>query len=223
MKYHNPYEDTEQNYLIPWSKIGVKPPVEDSGEQSGTRKPKRPPMYPPVDLRPDSRFCYPISVPDAWPKPHKDDGLEMLAATNDTKQTVPLAGAPILFTDRNINDGEVIAHAPGSGIFTLLKRGIYVVSFNVTSSANVVACPVDTAIQLEVDGNVVPGSIVEGQLTTPYDSVPMSFQVAFCVTETPVNMSVVSTVAGVSFDNASIIITRVGKGKNCQQPVQVQI
>jgi len=138
----------------------------------------------------------------------------MYAATSETLQT-PLIGAPITFTDTQVDADDFIAHAPGSGIFTLLKRGIYVVSFNVTASSSGETFPINPAIHLDLNGVAVPGSFVEAQLASTADRDPMSFVVAFCVSTTPVNLSVLSTAGGVSFNHASIVITKVGDARDC--------
>lgn len=83
----------------------------------------------------------------------------MINAVNVAAQTVT-TGSPVVFGSTKIKTGCSARHEPGTGRFTLLKPGVYTVSFNANVALATGATVTPVQLRLVQDGEAVAGSNV---------------------------------------------------------------
>ena len=100
-------------------------------------------------------------------------------------------------------------HDVGSGIFTLIKPGIYEITFNCTVE-NTGEAAVDSVFGISASGEIIPGTSVYAQVPAGSES-SVGCSVLYrncCGVSTPIAIENISA-EDVTVDSANILITRL--------------
>lgn len=136
----------------------------------------------------------------------------MINSVNVAEQTVAVDGNVIFDTDRVRTRacacGGWLQHDNGSGVFTIVRPGIYKVEFNANVTSAVVG---DTTLAIESNGEVIGGTEMDYIVAVAgdYQNVSASTLVAIQPYSSR-SVSVANLSADeVTVDDANIIITRI--------------
>lgn len=137
----------------------------------------------------------------------------MINSVNVAPQNIAVNGNVLFATDRvrtnSCNCGGSIQHDAGSGLFTLVKPGIYEVQFN----ANVTAAAVGAlALSVRANGEAVGGTEMDYTVATAnvYQSVSASTLIRVpCGASKTVSVANISQSLVATVKDANIIIKRI--------------
>ena len=102
------------------------------------------------------------------------------------------AGNALLFDVNGVSSGTGIAHTPGDSEFTLEQPGIYTAAVHGNlAPGSGVSFPLNVILELQQDGAVVPGGIVQHTFHTSPDTATVAFSAAVQVTSAPSVLRVV--------------------------------
>ena len=102
------------------------------------------------------------------------------------------AGNPLLFDQNGASSGTGITHTPGNSDFSVLDPGIYTVAFHGNlAPASGVNFPLNVILQLQQNGAVVPGAVVQHTFHTSPDTATVSLSMPVEVTDTPATFRIV--------------------------------
>ncbi len=102
------------------------------------------------------------------------------------------AGNALLFDVNGVSSGTGITHTPGDSEFTLEQPGIYTAAVHGNlAPGSGVSFPLNVILELQQDGAVVPGGIVQHTFHTSPDTATVAFSAAVQVTSAPSVLRVV--------------------------------
>lgn len=136
----------------------------------------------------------------------------MINSVNVAEQTVAVDGNVIFDTDRVRTRacacGGWLQHDNGSGVFTLVRPGIYKVEFNANVTSAVVG---DTTLAIESNGEVIGGTEMDYVVAVAGDFQNVSASTLVVIQPySSRSISVANLSADeVTVDDANIIITRI--------------
>lgn len=136
----------------------------------------------------------------------------MINSVNVAEQTVAVDGNVIFDTDRVRTRacacGGWLQHDNGSGVFTLVRPGIYKVEFNANVTSAVVG---DTTLAIESNGEVIGGTEMDYVVAVAEDYQNVSASTLVVIQPySSRSISVANLSADeVTVDDANIIITRI--------------
>lgn len=146
--------------------------------------------------------------------PRGDPGGGMppdVLATIDTTSQSPLANTAIIFSDNPLIYGSSIYHQPGTSQIQLYQPGIFQVSFQTTVSFDEnTTIPASIAIQLNLNGNSVPGAITHHTFTAAGEVTTMMFNIPFRVDYAISTIEVMVGQNGFRFTDITLTVTRLG-------------
>lgn len=130
----------------------------------------------------------------------------MINAVNSVSQVVD-ATFPIPFASNRICTGCAVRHETGSSRFTLLKPGIYNVSFSAVYSSTVAGIAI---LAIEIDGEPVVGghianTVAVGNTYSGYVSIPVRVYECGSVSVTVNNLSTIP----VTLAESAVTIERI--------------
>ena len=112
----------------------------------------------------------------------------------------------MLFDVNGVSSGSAITHTAGDSTFTLSQPGIYTAAFHgnlaPASGANF---PLNVILELQQDGTVVPGGIVQQTFHTSPDTATVAFSVPVQVQSAPSELQVVGE--GGNFVYSAVTLT----------------
>ena len=133
-----------------------------------------------------------------------------LLTTDDPSQPTQTNG-DLSFQNNNLLIGSAISHTTGSPSVLINTRGVYQATFKGTIGVSGGSSSSQSiALHLELNGNILPGSVIQesnltsGRLTTSSCSVP------FSVTSTPATLQAVSSASGFLVSTIALSVTRLG-------------
>ena len=102
------------------------------------------------------------------------------------------AGNALLFDQNGVSTGAAVTHTAGDSEFSLTEPGIYAVAFHGNlAPASGVNFPLNIILELQQDGSVVPGAVVQHTFHTSPDTATVSLSIPVQVTSAPSVLRVV--------------------------------
>lgn len=156
--------------------------------------------------------CFDEFECDKEPSCHEDKCSRrrptVLQSVSLTNQTVAAAAA-VPFTTNLVSSGFGIIHTPGGTDFTLVKPGIYRVTFTGTVTPTTATT---AGVAIALNGAIIPGTTVNASVPAIGDHAALATQALVQVTPfMGVVVTIVNPTTGAEiFTNPNIIIERIG-------------
>ena len=110
------------------------------------------------------------------------------------------------------SSGTGITHTAGSGDFSVLEPGIYTVAFHGNlAPASGVNFPLNVILELQQNGTVVPGAVVQHTFHTSPDTATVSFSMPVEVTGTPAVFRVVGEGGNFIYSSVTLSVYKVAE------------
>ena len=123
-----------------------------------------------------------------------------------TPSTPITSGSAIDFDQNATQSGTAITHTAGDSTFTLSQPGIYTAAFHGNlAPASASNFPLNVILELQQDGTVVPGGIVQQTFHTSPDTATVAFSVPVQVQSAPSELQVVGE--GGNFVYSAVTLT----------------
>ena len=117
----------------------------------------------------------------------------------------------MLFDLNGASSGTGITHTPGNSDFTVEDPGIYTVAFHGNlAPASGVNFPLNVILELQQNGTVVPGAVVQHTFHTSTDSANVAFSQIIQVTTVPTTIQVIGQGTGYFYGPISMSINKLG-------------
>lgn len=137
-------------------------------------------------------------------------GTSELLSAYSTPSAPGTAGNPLLFDANGASSGTGITHTAGSGDFSVLEPGIYTVAFHGNlAPASGVNFPLNVVLELQQNGTVVPGAVVQHTFHTSPDTATVSFSMPVEVTGTPAVFRVVGEGGNFIYSSVTLSVYKV--------------
>ena len=133
--------------------------------------------------------------------------VSALYATNVPVQTPVSAGTALVFNTNQLEKGSSIVHTPGSGVFSIVQPGIYLLSYSIVGTNPSEGSTI--RVELQVNGATVPGSRTSETIAVATGTASLSSSVLINV-PTSSSLSLVTLEDGSTFTNANLVIQRLG-------------
>ena len=132
---------------------------------------------------------------------------ELLHSVHVPAQEPEDAGLPLIFNTNQIQAGTSITHTAGTGVFSIVRPGIYQILYSVTATD--AAAHKTVTVELQNTGVSIPGSRTSGSTPMSTGTASLSASIILNVTGTA-SISLVPVTADSTFTNASIQLIRLG-------------
>ena len=132
---------------------------------------------------------------------------ELLHSVHVPAQEPEDAGLPLIFNTNQVQAGTSITHTAGTGVFSIVRSGIYQILYSVTATD--AAAPKTVTVELRNTGVSIPGSRTSGSTPMSTGTASLSASIILNVTGTA-SISLVPVTADSTFTNASIQLIRLG-------------
>lgn len=133
---------------------------------------------------------------------------ELLHSVHVPAQEPEDAGLPLIFNTNQVQAGTSITHTAGTGVFSIVRSGIYQILYSVTVTD--AAAHKTVTVELRNTGVSIPGSRTSGSTPMSTGTASLSASIILNVTGTA-SISLVPVTADSTFTNASIQLIRLGK------------
>ena len=133
--------------------------------------------------------------------------VSALYATNVPVQTPVSAGTALVFNTNQLEKGSSIVHTPGSGVFSIVQPGIYLLSYSIVGTNPSEGSTI--RVELQVNGATVPGSRTSETIAVATGTASLSSSVLINVPASS-SLSLVTLEDGSTFTNANFVIQRLG-------------
>ena len=133
--------------------------------------------------------------------------VSALYATNVPVQTPVSAGTALVFNTNQLEKGSSIVHTPGSGVFSIVQPGIYLLSYSIVGTNPSEGSTI--RVELQVNGATVPGSRTSETIAVATGTASLSSSVLINVPASS-SLSLVTLEDGSTFTNANLVIQRLG-------------
>lgn len=133
--------------------------------------------------------------------------VSALYATNVPVQTPVSAGTALVFNTNQLEKGSSIVHTPGSGVFSIVQPGIYLLSYSIVGTNPSEGSTI--RVELQVNGATVPGSRTSETIAIATGTASLSSSVLINVPASS-SLSLVTLEDGSTFTNANLVIQRLG-------------
>ena len=132
---------------------------------------------------------------------------ELLHSVHVPAQESEDAGLPLIFNTNQVQAGTSITHTAGTGVFSIVRSGIYQILYSVTATD--AAAHKTVTVELRNTGVSIPGSPTSGSTPMSTGTASLSASIILNVTGTA-SISLVPVTADSTFTNASIQLIRLG-------------
>ena len=132
---------------------------------------------------------------------------EFLHSVHVPAQEPEDAGLPLIFNTNQVQAGTSITHTAGTGVFSIVRSGIYQILYSVTATD--AAAHKTVTVELRNTGVSIPGSRTSGSTPMSTGTASLSASIILNVTGTA-SISLVPVTADSTFTNASIQLIRLG-------------
>ena len=132
---------------------------------------------------------------------------ELLHSVHVPAQEPEDAGLPRIFNTNQVQAGTSITHTAGTGVFSIVRSGIYQILYSVTATD--AAAHKTVTVELRNTGVSIPGSRTSGSTPMSTGTASLSASIILNVTGTA-SISLVPVTADSTFTNASIQLIRLG-------------
>ena len=132
---------------------------------------------------------------------------ELLHSVHVPAQEPEDAGLPLIFNTNQVQAGTSITHTAGTGVFSIVRSGIYQILYSVTATD--AAAHKTVTVELRNTGVSIPGSRTSGSTPMSTGTASLSTSIILNVTGTA-SISLVPVTADSTFTNASIQLIRLG-------------
>lgn len=132
---------------------------------------------------------------------------ELLHSVHVPAQEPEDAGLPLIFNTNQVQAGTSITHTAGTGVFSIVRSGIYQILYSVTATD--AAAHKTVTVELQNTGVSIPGSRTSGSTPMSTGTASLSASIILNVTGTA-SISLVPVTADSTFTNASIQLIRLG-------------
>ena len=132
---------------------------------------------------------------------------ELLHSVHVPAQEPEDAGLPLIFNTNQVQAGTSITHTAGTGVFSIVRSGIYQILYSVTATD--AAAHKAVTVELRNTGVSIPGSRTSGSTPMSTGTASLSASIILNVTGTA-SISLVPVTADSTFTNASIQLIRLG-------------
>lgn len=132
---------------------------------------------------------------------------ELLHSVHVPAQEPEDAGLPLIFNTNQVQAGTSITHTAGTGVFSIVRPGIYQILYSVTATD--AAAHKTVTVELRNTGVSIPGSRTSGSTPMSTGTASLSASIILNVTGTA-SISLVPVTADSTFTNASIQLIRLG-------------
>ena len=132
---------------------------------------------------------------------------ELLHSVHVPAQEPEDAGLPLIFNTNQVQAGTSITHTAGTGVFSIVRSGIYQILYSVTATD--AAAHKTMTVELRNTGVSIPGSRTSGSTPMSTGTASLSASIILNVTGTA-SISLVPVTADSTFTNASIQLIRLG-------------
>ena len=132
---------------------------------------------------------------------------ELLHSAHVPAQEPEDAGLPLIFNTNQVQAGTSITHTAGTGVFSIVRSGIYQILYSVTATD--AAAHKTVTVELRNTGVSIPGSRTSGSTPMSTGTASLSASIILNVTGTA-SISLVPVTADSTFTNASIQLIRLG-------------
>ena len=132
---------------------------------------------------------------------------ELLHSVHVPAQESEDAGLPLIFNTNQVQAGTSITHTAGTGVFSIVRSGIYQILYSVTATD--AAAHKTVTVELRNTGVSIPGSRTSGSTPMSTGTASLSASIILNVTGTA-SISLVPVTADSTFTNASIQLIRLG-------------
>lgn len=132
---------------------------------------------------------------------------ELLHSVHVPAQEPEDAGLPLIFNTNQVQAGTSITHTAGTGVFSIVRPGIYQILYSVTATD--AAAHKTVTVELQNTGVSIPGSRTSGSTPMSTGTASLSASIILNVTGTA-SISLVPVTADSTFTNASIQLIRLG-------------
>ena len=132
---------------------------------------------------------------------------ELLHSVHVPAQEPEDAGLPLIFNTNQVQAGISITHTAGTGVFSIVRSGIYQILYSVTATD--AAAHKTVTVELRNTGVSIPGSRTSGSTPMSTGTASLSASIILNVTGTA-SISLVPVTADSTFTNASIQLIRLG-------------
>ena len=132
---------------------------------------------------------------------------ELLHSVHVPAQEPEDAGLPLIFNTNQVQAGTSITHTAGTGVFSIIRSGIYQILYSVTATD--AAAHKTVTVELRNTGVSIPGSRTSGSTPMSTGTASLSASIILNVTGTA-SISLVPVTADSTFTNASIQLIRLG-------------
>ena len=136
---------------------------------------------------------------------------DVLAATDITSQATAASSA-VTFADTPLATSAAITHTGGSADIVINANGIYQVTFHSSVLVNTgTSIPAAFNVRLYQDNVEVEGAVSYRSFYATGEIATVAFSMPISVTATPATLQIRTNAAGFSFENATVIVTRLGE------------
>ena len=132
---------------------------------------------------------------------------ELLHSVHVPAQEPEYAGLTLIFNTNQVQAGTSITHTAGTGVFSIVRSGIYQILYSVTATD--AAAHKTVTVELRNTGVSIPGSRTSGSTPMSTGTASLSASIILNVTGTA-SISLVPVTADSTFTNASIQLIRLG-------------
>ena len=132
---------------------------------------------------------------------------ELLHSVHVPAQEPEDAGLPLIFNANQVQAGTSITHTAGTGVFSIVRPGIYQILYSVTATD--AAAHKTVTVELRNTGVSIPGSRTSGSTPMSTGTASLSASIILNVTGMA-SISLVPVTADSTFTNASIQLIRLG-------------
>ena len=132
---------------------------------------------------------------------------ELLHSVHVPAQEPEDAGLPLIFNTNQVQAGTSITHTAGTGVFSIVRSGIYQILYSVTATD--AAAHKTVTVELQNTGVSIPGSRTSGSTPMSTGTASLSASIILNVTGMA-SISLVPVTADSTFTNASIQLIRLG-------------
>ena len=135
-----------------------------------------------------------------------------LLSAYSTPSAPGTAGNALLFDQNGASSGSGITHTPGSSDFTVADPGIYSVAFHGNlAPASGVNFPLNVILELQQNGTVVPGAVVQHTFHTSPDTATVGFSIPVEVSSTPSAFRVVGEGGNFIYSEVTMTLYKVAE------------
>lgn len=135
-----------------------------------------------------------------------------LLSAYSTPSAPGTAGNALLFDLNGASSGTGITHTPGDSDFTVEDPGIYTVAFHGNlAPASGVNFPLNVILELQQNGSVVPGAVVQHTFHTSPDTATVAFSLPVDVPSVPATFRIVGEGGNFIYSEVTMTLYKVAE------------